>query len=612
MTQASTPLRAVGTGNSVTENWPYGWMVEDETHLKVTKVTIATNVEETLTVNSDYTVTGVGVGSGYVVITPAISNAYRLVITPNLPEEQEIDFTNENSVPPERVELGLDRCVRLVKQLSEKVARAVLVPVGSIITPEDYLEELTALKDAAEAAQAGAETAQGLSETAQAASEAARDEILNDSGFIAVAADLEGANTIGAVAAIAADVTTVAGINAETAIVAGIAANVTTVAGIAANVTTVAGIAAAVSTVSGIAAAVSNVSSISAAVSTVSGISANVTTVAGIASAVSTVASINAAVSAVAVIAADVTTVSTNIADVQTCATNIAAIIAAPGYASAASDSADLAQLWAEEAEDVEVTPGHYSAYHWAQKAADFAAGAAASITFDDTGLTYITAANVQDALEDVDAALVSSETFGKDFKDEDDMASNSATAVPSQQSVKAYVDSAVGGGGATFTQIGSTLNPSGTASASFTSIPSGHAALLLVYENLSTDTTNPNTLVFEMDAGGGLGSEAFQTVIAQGGSGTQSFNNGGSQMGSLTNQAISANSNGSVLIPLYDKAILKQYYICRLNNSSATGDFGHGFLHRSAAIVGIRCTLGSAGNFDGATAFKLYGVNYS
>lgn len=34
------------------------------------------------------------------------------------------------------------------------------------------------------------------------------------------------------------------------------------------------------------------------------------------------------------------------------------------------------------------------------------------------------------------------------DFKDEDDMASDSATAVPSQQSVKAYVDANAGGGG--------------------------------------------------------------------------------------------------------------------------------------------------------------------
>jgi hypothetical protein len=34
------------------------------------------------------------------------------------------------------------------------------------------------------------------------------------------------------------------------------------------------------------------------------------------------------------------------------------------------------------------------------------------------------------------------------DILDEDDMASNSATKVPSQQSVKAYVDAQGGGGG--------------------------------------------------------------------------------------------------------------------------------------------------------------------
>jgi hypothetical protein len=42
-------------------------------------------------------------------------------------------------------------------------------------------------------------------------------------------------------------------------------------------------------------------------------------------------------------------------------------------------------------------------------------------------------------------------DTFGQlDFVDEDDMASNSATAIPSQQSIKAYVDANTGGGGVT------------------------------------------------------------------------------------------------------------------------------------------------------------------
>ena len=50
--------------------------------------------------------------------------------------------------------------------------------------------------------------------------------------------------------------------------------------------------------------------------------------------------------------------------------------------ASNASTSAALAEDWASELEDVEVTTGKYSAYHWAQKAEEWAAGAAVG-TFD-------------------------------------------------------------------------------------------------------------------------------------------------------------------------------------------------------------------------------------
>ena len=72
----------------------------------------------------------------------------------------------------------------------------------------------------------------------------------------------------------------------------------------------------------------------------------------------------------------EVIIVGENIASVITCATNIVLISNAEGYALAASASAtaalvseNLAKQWAVEAEDTEVTPGLYSAYHWAQKA---------------------------------------------------------------------------------------------------------------------------------------------------------------------------------------------------------------------------------------------------
>jgi|5B_taG_2_1085324.scaffolds.fasta_scaffold02293_2 hypothetical protein len=45
----------------------------------------------------------------------------------------------------------------------------------------------------------------------------------------------------------------------------------------------------------------------------------------------------------------------------------------------------------------------------------------------------------------------------GKSFVDEDDLSSNSATGIPSQQSVKAYVDSQTGGGGATLAGLADT-----------------------------------------------------------------------------------------------------------------------------------------------------------
>lgn len=66
-----------------------------------------------------------------------------------------------------------------------------------------------------------------------------------------------------------------------------------------------------------------------------------------------------------------------------------------------ATNSATLAQKWANEAEDVVVSGGLYSAYHWAQKAADFASGNALSISFTPYG--NIAAINVQAAIQELD-----------------------------------------------------------------------------------------------------------------------------------------------------------------------------------------------------------------
>lgn len=72
--------------------------------------------------------------------------------------------------------------------------------------------------------------------------------------------------------------------------------------------------------------------------------------------------------------------------------------------ATASNNSALLAEKWATEDEDVEVTLGKYSARHWALKAQAGAGGSADSVSFNDANVSF-SAANVQAAIEAVEAA---------------------------------------------------------------------------------------------------------------------------------------------------------------------------------------------------------------
>lgn len=98
-----------------------------------------------------------------------------------------------------------------------------------------------------------------------------------------------------------------------------------------------------------------------------------------------------------------------------------------------ASDSAidagafeDKAQKWAQETEDVEVEPGLFSAFHWAQKAQEFAEGAASNISYDNT-TSGLTATDVQAALDEV--------------SDAENIAYDNTTSGLSASNVKAAVD---------------------------------------------------------------------------------------------------------------------------------------------------------------------------
>lgn len=227
MTLPSTPFRKDHTGNGTTGPFLYDWKILSNTHLKVIKQVIATGIETELVLGVDYSVTGVGNdGGGNVNLTNVLPGTEKITILPNVPYEQDTDFTNQNSVKPEEAEEMADKLGRQIKQVVEKLSRAVILPESSTDSPVNYITTMNEIL---------ADTV-----TAKNAAETARDDILNNAGFIVVAADLLGSDTIGTVAADITNVNTAAGSIANINTVAGAIGNVNIVAGDISNVNTVA------------------------------------------------------------------------------------------------------------------------------------------------------------------------------------------------------------------------------------------------------------------------------------------------------------------------------------------------------------------------------------
>ncbi len=232
-----------------------------------------------------------------------------------------------------------------------------------------------------------------------------------------VAGQISPTNNVSTVAGISSDVTSVAGISSNVTTVAGISSDVTSVASNNTNVTTTA---TNISNVNNVGGSISNVNTVAGQitptnnVSTVAGISANVTSVAGIAANVTTVAGISA----------NVTSVANNEANVNRYADEYTIAASAP------SSGLNEGDLWFDETNNV------LKVYNGSAWTAVTSATAGIMNVVDDTtpelggdlslngnSIDFPTTPNINDCL------------------DEDNMASNSATKLCTQQSIKSYVD---------------------------------------------------------------------------------------------------------------------------------------------------------------------------
>lgn len=307
-------------GNGTAATFPFTFKVFQASDLEVVKLTVATNVETILVLNTDFTASvnedqNSSPGGTITLSAGALATGYNLVITSDIENLQPTDLTNQGGFYPEVITDALDRATIQIQQLQEAVDRAALLPITSSADAASLVADIVRLADSADNLDIDAN---------------------NIASINAVAGSISNVNTVA---------TNISNVNT----VAGVSSNVTTVATNVASVNTVAAdLNEPVSEIETVAGSITNVNTVGtniANVNTVAGISGNVTTVAGISANVSTVATNSASVTTAATniasintVAADlnepvseIDTVATNIANVNTVGNNIASVNTAAG-----------------------------------------------------------------------------------------------------------------------------------------------------------------------------------------------------------------------------------------------------------------------------------------
>ena len=120
--------RYVGAGTA--GPFGFGWRVDNKNQIKVVKVNIATGVETLLTVDVNYTVSGIGVAlGGTVTLVAAVlgNGTESLVIVANIPLEQGLTLSDHDDFPAATVEQRLDWMMRIAQRHSDQINRSLVL-----------------------------------------------------------------------------------------------------------------------------------------------------------------------------------------------------------------------------------------------------------------------------------------------------------------------------------------------------------------------------------------------------------------------------------------------------------------------------------------------------
>lgn len=132
MTVQTTTSRADYTGNGITTAFTVPFYFLDNTHITVLRTQISTGVITTLTLTTDYTVTGAGVSAGgTVTMISAPTTDQKVSILRNVPLTQLVHYVPNDPFPAATHEQALDQLTMETQQLNEAVSRALVLPANT-------------------------------------------------------------------------------------------------------------------------------------------------------------------------------------------------------------------------------------------------------------------------------------------------------------------------------------------------------------------------------------------------------------------------------------------------------------------------------------------------
>lgn len=129
MALSSLINRKLYTGNGVTTTFSFPYLFQVDADLVVLKTEISSGTVTTLTLNSDYTVTGAGGTSGNVVFATAPSALFQITIYRDPALTQEVTFT-DGPLPADSLNDVADKLTMIAQRLDERVDRAMVLSDG--------------------------------------------------------------------------------------------------------------------------------------------------------------------------------------------------------------------------------------------------------------------------------------------------------------------------------------------------------------------------------------------------------------------------------------------------------------------------------------------------